>query len=788
MPMTHKNTAQKIHSISFIIILLLIGILPLFFLPSTVAGIVAIKGVLLYGAVLTAFSLWVIGFFLEGRIEIIRHRIMIALVAWGGLSLINALTSRVLAVSLWGRGFAVDSFAFTAVGILAFVLIASFAAERARLLRMFFALFFGSLCTVLFQILFYVTYKTSFVSRYFSGIAQQGTLVGSWTDFAYLTVMVFMMGLLCIEVLRPKAFLKISAISAVVLSLFVLIFLNFTTAWVLTILGALIVFVYKSSIDRVVVKTTKKKGEDSIEPVQKTASFPVYAFISLLIALFFYLSANSVGAALANYANLTFSNIRPSFSTSVHVARATVTHDPLFGAGAGRYTEMWNLYRPSDVNKTIFWNKSFDTGYSTALSVITTNGVLPFIALVTVMVYIVIISIKTIQVAPRDNVMRFVVVMTAVMVGGSIALFFAETPGLVLVTIGFFFMAFMVGIAIQSGVISLQSFDYLKDPRASFFTILLLVLIAMVGFSATYFTGNRFASIVYYNRALLASDSAIAQSRIDRALSLSQNDIYWRTRAVLFTNQFSSAAAGANPDKALLQSYFSQAEQSARAATTWDATNANNWLTVSQVYQLVASSNATEAITNGKKAAEEALQRNPNNPVIFINQAQFALIQQDTQGALEFIKKALAIKPDYLDAFIMKGQIAKNAGDAQGLKNELLAYVQTAPYDEQGYVVLSQAAAEAKEYQLALSAIVQAARLQPNNPNYYAQYITLLYLSGNKTQAVQELKNFKTVFPGIGGVDEQIKKIESESVAAPTAQTTAPATASSAKQATKKKR
>ena len=218
--------------------------------------------------------------------------------------------------------------------------------------------------------------------------------------------------------------------------------------------------------------------------------------------------------------------------------------------------------------------------------------------------------------------------------------------------------------------------------------------------------------------------------------------------------------------------YFTQAEQSANAAVAWDTTNANNWLTLSQVYQLVASGNNADAYNNGKKAAAEAHTRNPNNPVFFLNDAQLALTQQgNTQSALDSIAKALALKGDYLDAYVMRGQIQKAGGDAKALENELVNYVRIARSDEQGYVLLSQAAGDLKDYPMALAALGQARQLAPNNPNYSLQYIAVLNAMGNKEQAIIELQSFKVHFPGIAGVDDQIKRIQNESSSAAPAAT-----------------
>ncbi|MES2224604.1 MAG: tetratricopeptide repeat protein, partial [Patescibacteria group bacterium] len=660
----------------------------------------------------------------------------------------------------WGRGFAIDSFAtILVVGLFTF-LVALFARDQRRLVQLFLAAFAGSVLTIFLQVILYVTQKTHFVSTYLAHVSTQGTLVGSWVDFAYFVIFTFLLALLMFEVLMPKGFFKILSFVAIVLSLGVLVFLNFKAAWIITIVSALLVFVYKSSVERSLSKLFAGQGGESEEVNETPQRFPLVSFISLLVGLFFFLSSGSIGASIAQFAGVSFTDIRPSFSTTTHVMRAALSHDPLFGAGAGRYADVWNMYHPAAINGTVFWNTSFDTGYSFIQSLLTTNGIIPLIFLVALLGIVIVHGFKLFSYQFPDRFSRFIAVTAVIMLVAFACLIFFASPGFVLIGFGFMYLGLLLGVSIMVGRIQMTSYNYLKDPRLSFFAILAIVLAAMAGFSAVYFSGNRFASIIYYNRAIAAQDIYTAQSRLDKAIALSPNDIYWRTRTALFTNQFNNAARQQNPDKSQLQTFFSQAEQSAQGAVAWDPGSANNWLTLSQVYQLVASTQNTQAFDNAKTAADEAQKRNPVNPVFLLNQAQLALTKQDTGAALNYIAQALALKQDYLDAYVLKAQIEQAGGDTNAAVKEMTQYTQFAPFDDQGYLLLGQANVQLKNYAAAVQAYARARDLTPNTPNNYLQYISVLELSGQKAQAVAALEDFRQKFPGVQGVDEQIKRIQ----------------------------
>ncbi len=770
----YQNIVAKFNNISFTIITGLCTLLPFFFLPATVGGLGAVKGVLLYVGVLLAFSLWIVAQFIEGSFKIPKNW---ALAAIGGLilfSLVSALMSPNKALSLWGRGFSIDSFATILMfGLFAF-LVASFAREQRKLIKLFLAAFAGSVVTILLQVILFVFHGVPFIANTLGHVASQGTLVGSWVDFAHFVTFTFLLSLLMYEVLMPKGFFKFLSLAAMVLSIVSLVFLNFKAAWIIAIVSALLVFVYKSSVERSIsrlfVKSAEPEVEATPEEAPQPAHFPLLSFVALLVSLFFFLSSASLGAGLARLAGVNFADIRPSFEATTHVMRASLLQDPVFGAGAGRYGDVWNLFHPVAVNQTMFWNTSFDSGFSYIWSLATTNGIVVALLLLAAVILAIVHGFRLFNYQYPDRFSRFIAVTALIMLIAFLTLIMLASPGIVLIGYGFMYLGLLIGVSTLVGKTKLKTLNYLRDPRLSFFAILLLVVAAMVGFSSVYFAGNRFASVVAYNRAIISKDFPTAERRINNALSYSANDIFWRTRAALYTSQFATEAAKENADKGLLQTYFTQAEQSAQAAVAWDRNNAGNWLTLSQVYRLIAGGESDEAYKNALAAGKEAKTRNPNNPSYELNLAQIALAKSDVAAANTSIDAALALKADYLDAFVLRAQIKAAQGNSQGAREELVNYTKAAPFDAQGYVLLANAELELKNYQSALDAFAQARAIAPTNPNIYLAYINTLTIMGRKSDAIAELEIFKTRYPNVQGVQEQIDRLKSS-----TTTTTTPA-------------
>jgi tetratricopeptide (TPR) repeat protein len=775
----YQKMASKFSNISFIIITSLCALLPLFFLPASAGGFGMVKGFIFYISVLLAFSFWLVSQFIEGSLKIPKSRVFLALGAWVVLSLVSALTSTDVAVSLWGKGFVIDSFATTLMLSLLVFMIATFARDQRRLVKIFLVSFTASVLTVLLQVILYVSQNIPFVSKNLSHVANQGTLVGSWVDFTYFVTFTFILGLLMYEVLLPRGFFKKVSLIAVILSLACLVFLNFKAAWIIAMVSSLLVFVYKSSVERAIFARFNQPSEEGT-PSEKQ-SFPISSFVSLLVGLFFFLSSNSIGGMLSQSAGISFTNVRPSFEITTSVMRQVLYRDPIFGSGAGTYSDVWNLYHPTEINKTIFWNTPFETGFNYIQSILTTNGILPTLAFILVLVLVLSHAFKLFNYQFPDRFSRFIAVSSLIMTIAVVLLFIFGTPGLVLIVSGFIYIGLLFGVSSLVGKTQVVSLEYLKDPRVSFFAILSLAVATMGAFSAVYFTGSRFASIVFYNRAIASTDIVSAERYINKAISLSSNDEYWRARTTLYTNEFTKLTQTENPDKTRLQGLFTQAEQSAQAAVSRNRRSATNWLILSQVYQLISTGEENnEALKSAKTAAEEALKRNPVNPAYFLNNARIAVISKNNSLAFENIEKAISLKSDYLDAYVFRGQIKQSQGNTQGLKEELLTYTAIAPNDEQGFILLGNLYNQSKSYSAALEAFSRAQSINPRNPNNYLSYVSTLELSGERSKAIEVLKQFKQLFPSITGVDDQIKRIESGKSSVP-AETTEEETATEKK-------
>ncbi len=764
-----NKTALKFHNTSFFVLLAVCCLMPIMFLPSTWAALGAVKGVVLSVGAFLAFGFWLIAQFIEGSIKIPKSKTLALLGGWAVFSFASALLSVNSSLSLWGRGFSSDSLVTTVSLVVITFLVSLYTQEQKKLVRMFLVLFSVTGITLLLQVILFAFKDVSFVAQLFGHISSGGTIVGTWVDFSYFAVFVFITSLLMYELLAPNGFFKKIALSFVVLTLLVLIFLNLKIAWLIGLVAALIIFVYKTSVDRTAqLANMQRISEDALyQPSEYKSDFPYMSFISLLVGLFFLLSSSVVSGYFSRLVGVSFNDIRPSFGTTVEVVKDSIRQSPLFGNGAGTFSDLWDLHRPLEVNQTPFWNTSFGTGFNTILTMAATNGLFAILALLAGLISALILGFKLFGYSFADRFTRFISVTSFVVVITFVSFLLINTPGFVMLSLGFIYIGLLVGASGLVGRTSIIEIRYLKDPRMSFISILGIVALLILIFAGVFFSVNRFIGVMLFNRAVASPSVEVALGRLNNLLAINRNDIYYRTYASLVSSEFSRLANVEGADQTQLQALYTQAVAASQQAVVWHDGSAINWLSLSQLYQLAAGGEDKTIYEQAKEAAEKAFARNPKNPVLELNNAQIALTQKDSTTALAAIERALVLKPDYFDAYLLRAQIQSTEGNTTPFIENLTAYIQKAPNDSQGYIALAQVYAQQKKYDEALGAIVYAQRLSPSDLTIFGIYINILEQAGEKQKAIDELEIFKGRFPEVTGVEEKITELRNSATVIP---------------------
>ena len=237
------------------------------------------------------------------------------------------------------------------------------------------------------------------------------------------------------------------------------------------------------------------------------------------------------------------------------------------------------------------------------------------------------------------------------------------------------FAGICAGLYKESGEVIIT---FAEDSRKSFISMLFLTLLLIASVAVGYKYYERFASVVYFRKALLAPSLEVATPAIIKAYLLHQNDLYFRTYAETSLLTLSSivdkGASLSDEDKALLQNAYQEAIGSARLAVQYDKGNYLNHQMLGNVHNVAGNLGVKGAHEEAIKAFTEASRLNPSNPGLKLALARINATLKNTKEAKDFATQALNLKPDYIDALIVLSQIAKGENNL----NDAISYAEQA--------------------------------------------------------------------------------------------------------------
>jgi cytochrome c-type biogenesis protein CcmH/NrfG len=265
----------------------------------------------------------------------------------------------------------------------------------------------------------------------------------------------------------------------------------------------------------------------------------------------------------------------------------------------------------------------------------------------------------------RNNMHREIVSFFVLSLYLFVMAFFYST-GPVILLLAFAFTGIFIGLLSNrdDGEVAVS---FMHDHKKSFFFVLSLVLVMVLGAAAAFKYIGRLASVSYFGQTVQSDSIPNAETSITKALSLHTNDLYMRTYAQVYllklNSLLSKESALSEEEKAQLQDSFDKALGGASSATLYNAKNYLNYQTLGNVYSTAGALGVKDAYTEAIKAYETAATLNPLNPGLDLAIARAYFADGKTKEAKELANKALERKPDYIEALVMLSQIAKSEGN-----------------------------------------------------------------------------------------------------------------------------
>ncbi|MBX4197947.1 tetratricopeptide repeat protein [Candidatus Parcubacteria bacterium] len=746
-------TADKVVKWSILAVVLLI---PLFFIPTSIASFQFAKVLLLYAGIIIAFCACIIARLKDGVLRVMPHYLFAALAAIPVTMAISAVLSRSKVSSIIGQGFEVGTLAFmTACAALAFFVSYFFATKRTAVYA-----YLAFLIPVPIVALYQLIRLFAGGSALSFGVLTNptSTLIGGWNDLGIYFGVVALFCFISLELLSLDRPLKIAFGVVLGVSLFFLSIVNFTIVWYILAGFALIFFVYNFSFNK-----SRAYEEFSSGDTTTRRTVPVISLVVLLISVIFILLRGNLYTATADLFNtpvlqrLVVSNVevRPSWSSTYDIAKNSLRQDPIFGVGPNRFVNEWLESKPQPVNSTIFWGTDFNYGIGLIPTFIITTGLLGTLAWLVFFALFLYMGFRALFTKMQDPFSSYLTVSSFILALYLWVFTVLYVPSAPLLVLTFFFTGMFMASLVENKLVPMRSISFLRDPRMSFASVLVFIVLLLGMLVTSYAIGRRFIASLYFNRALaeanVSGNLERSESFLLRSVQLSNQDQFYRTLSELSLIRINQLLSQQNISQTVLENQFrallATAQNAAQAAVNLDVTNYQNWLALGRAYESVVPFKVPGAYEKALESYNEARKLNPRSPAIPLVMARLDVANNNIPKAKEHIGEALQLKNDYTDAIFFLSQIQVNEGDIKSAIQSVEAAAFLNPNNPGVYFQLGLLRYQDKNYTAAASAFEQAVVLVPDYAN--AKYfLGLSYDNMNRTQdAIKQFEELKASNP-----------------------------------------
>ncbi len=358
--------------------------------------------------------------------------------------------------------------------------------------------------------------------------------------------------------------------------------------------------------------------------------------------------------------------VLPPFTSSWSVMLDTIRapKSALIGAGVSSYRNAYQIFKPVWVNGTDNWAVAFTQGANMPLTLVTTMGIIGLIAWVLVV-------IKFIQFHKNSQITNKAI---GVFIAGSFVLNFFLPFNTVLLTLQAIALACLIASeSHRLPLLQMQTlrFKMLNKPETVnlnknpmniplyLSTGVSLIAVVAVG----YFLGRSAQA----NIVMAQSTQAIAANDVVKAYDLQQKAITLNPYYDVFRRRYSATSALiavalsnkadiTEAEKQQVSALLQQSVTEARAATTLDGSESQNWSNLAQIYNnLVGVSE--DAVNWTIQSYVTAIETNPSDPLLRLELATVFVGQKAYQQALGVYDQAINLKADLAISHYRRGEM-----------------------------------------------------------------------------------------------------------------------------------
>jgi tetratricopeptide (TPR) repeat protein len=761
------------YKISFNSLLVLLFLLPLFFIPSASVPLSLAKPIILFIGVFVGFVALLAFVLKRGEIRVPRHWLVWTSILLPLVYFVSAFLSGSSSLGLYGYNFEVGTFVSILLASVVFLLSLIVSGETTRILKVESVVFFSLFLTAIFTAVKILSAGKWLVFNTFVGAT--ATPLGDWSDLGIALAMLVVLSLLALEMLEMTSRVKTFMYGTLVLSVVLLSAVNYPTAWWIVLLSSLVIMVYFLTMEKPV--RTSEEGQT----MRRVSRIAVAIFaISLLFVFNPTISPTSgtLGSTISSLFGVSTGNVSPNLSTTLTISGQVLKAHPLFGSGPNTFGNDWLLDKPLVVNQSNFWNTPFTFGFgflATQISSVGFIGSLLWLAFFLLFLWLAGKALSRMSPSstnPLPSGERFVLLSTLV---GTLILWGAMcvyVPNIPMFVLAFAFTGLFLSASASTGIISWTTIAFSRNAVWHFLSVLLIVLLGVGSIALGFIFFQKSTALVYYNRAgVLVNTPGVAVSDVEndlaKAINLSPTDVYYRSLADLELSKAqtilgSTTTTLSQTAQTDFQNAISKSIAAANASTQANPFGYTNWTELGSIYEaLVPKPLAVQGAYDSAKSAYQTAQKlNPESPEPNLLLARLELDNGSTTAAQTDIQNALTLKNDYADAYFLLTQLEASANNiTDAIKSAQTASI-LSPDNAGIFFELGLLEYSNTDYADAETALTQALVITPGYAN--AEYFLGLSLDklGQPDQALVQFEALDKANPNNPDIEDAIANIE----------------------------
>jgi tetratricopeptide (TPR) repeat protein len=744
----HQNSLTN--KILFFTLLFITFLSPIFFIPGSLVSTQFGVSILFSFSVILSFLIYSVLTLTRGSIDLPKNlKYVLGVTALVPVVyVLSGLSHGFSRMSFFGYIFDTGTVGFIVLGFIYFFLVSVLFVDKKRIFYSYMAIVLSSIIFAVFLLVRIILGPEVLSFGIFNTITS--TMIGSFNNVGIFFGIGLLLTLFTYEMANVSRIMRVILSIAIAISLFFLSIVNFSILWIILAICSFLFILYSFF-------------NHPHHHLGHNASFfskiPKLTLIVFIISMVFVVWSSSVGMYLPKKLEISNSEIQPTLSATMEIARNTLAREPLFGSGPNTFTSEWLMWKPNEVVSTVFLNTDFSNGVGFIPTFVVTTGIVGILSWLVFLGFYLYLGFKSIFSNLEDHFVKYLLVSSFFVSLYLWIVNFVYVPSTSIFIMTLFFTAIFFSSIYLSGIIKFENKEFSTNPRSGFLVSLVLISIMVGSGFIGYGLFKNSVSVWYFQKSFYELNSLnnaeLSEKYVKQAIEAVPMDVYYRALSELGIIKMNIIASTdpKNTKTEDLQKQFgdalSMAVTAGISAKDADPKNYLNWIALGRVYESVAIPDLKiqGAYDSAEFAYLEALKRNPKNPGILMLLSRMAGVQNNLVSARDYVKQAIALKSNYVDAHFLLSQI--EVAD-KNIKSAIESATSASIIDPTNAGVLFQLGLlkyNNKDYFGAMEALQKAVKIYPDYAN--AKYfIALSYdATGQPEKALKEFEDVQKTNP-----------------------------------------